>query len=523
MSSYLTKYLLRDFNACPTLFYQKYHHPESFPSAKDFSALQGHEFEKMVKRCARFAKLQEVQWTQSDTDALKQTQAAIAAGASLLSEASFSVEGLFLRADIIAIHGQEITLYEIKTKAQEIYLENGNLNANYLTDVSFQYYLLKKAGYSLKKVYLCHPKAEFQRHGEIDPDEFVAFDDVTSQCRNQEEEIKKEIAAAFLCANEETRPEHHFNAACSTCPLEQSCFDDFGADNISLLMGANYGKKEKLARENIHTLADLSSHPEQIKKNTKAALQIAAIREGGKRVDVPAIQAFMAQLGYPEHPLYFLDFETLQPCIPDFDGFHASEIYPTQYSLHKLAKDYGPLTHQEFLGDGIHDPRRALAEQLCHDLQEPGKILIYNKSMEPNRVEDLARIFPDLPELAPIQEEMVDLMDIFSDLDYYEKAFGNRWTIKIVLPTLCPNDPTLDYHALPGSQNGNDAQINYYRLRNLSPQESQSVRKGLLVYCHLDTFAEIKIWLRLLKEIGDPQAAKIETIVSTYLKNRQNE
>jgi hypothetical protein len=81
----------------------------------------------------------------------------------------------------------------------------------------------------------------------------------------------------------------------------------------------------------------------------------------------------------------------------------------------------------------------------------------------------------------------------------------------------------LDYHALPGSQNGDDAQIDYYRLRMLEPKEKETVRSGMLRYCHLDTFAEIKVYLRLLKEIGDPKAAKIETIVSTYLKNRRNE
>jgi hypothetical protein len=71
MSSYLTKYLLRDFNACPTLFYQKFHHPEAFPSADNFATLQGREFEKMVKRCARFANLKEIPYAQNDEEGLR--------------------------------------------------------------------------------------------------------------------------------------------------------------------------------------------------------------------------------------------------------------------------------------------------------------------------------------------------------------------------------------------------------------------------------------------------------------------
>ena len=522
MSSYLTKYLLRDFNACPTLFYQKFHHPEAFPSADDFATLQGREFEKMVKRCARFANLKEIPYAQNDEEGLRNTVQAIQSGSPLLAEASFRAEKLFARADIVEIKGQEITLYEIKSKSQNIYKKSGTLNEDYLTDVTFQYHLLLKAGYRVNKVYLCHPNGDFRRHGEIDPDEFVAFDDVTAQCRLHEKEVEKQIDAAFACAQEKAAPEHHFNAGCGDCPLKKTCFDDFGADNISSLIRANYQKKEKLAEQGIHTFADLLSHHSTL--DPKQQIQVESVLSNTPHIDVAAIRKFMAGLDYPNQPLYFLDFETLEPCIPDLEGFHANKIYPTQYSLHKLGKDYGSLEHSEFLGDGIHDPRRALAEQLCEDLKEPGKILIYNKAMEPKRIDDFIALYPDLRKpLTLIRKNMVDLMDVFNKLYYYEKAFGSRYSIKVVLPAFYPNDPVLDYHALPGSQNGDDAQIDYYRLRMLEPKEKETVRSGMLRYCHLDTFAEIKVYLRLLKEIGDPKAAKIETIVSTYLKNRRNE
>jgi hypothetical protein len=158
MSSYLTKYLLRDFNACPTLFYQKFHHPETFPSADNFATLQGREFEKTVKRCARFATLKEIPYAQNDEEGLRNTIQAFQSGSSLLAEASFRAEKLFTRSDIVEIKGQEITLYEIKSKSQNIYKKSGTLNEDYLTDVTFQYHLLLKAGYQVSKIYLCHPK-----------------------------------------------------------------------------------------------------------------------------------------------------------------------------------------------------------------------------------------------------------------------------------------------------------------------------------------------------------------------------
>jgi CRISPR/Cas system-associated exonuclease Cas4 (RecB family) len=518
MSAYLTKYLLKDFVNCPRLFYRKYHHPEAFPSEESFTALNGREFEKLAKRSSRFAGLREIGRSGNDAMALEETQKALEAGASFLAEASFAAGPLFIRADVVEIHDKELTLYEIKSKSSKLYNQKtGALDRAYLLDLTFQMLVLEKAGYSLKAVYLCHPDGSFHRHGAVDPDEFVAFDDVTGQCQAHKKEVEKEIALALQCAESKTEPDHHFNAGCGDCPLKETCFADWGKDNISLLLNADYKKKEDLAERHIRTFVDLLAHPDLLDEEQK--IQAEAMVSGVKHINFSAIRGFMAGLGYPQHPLYFLDFETLAPCIPDFDGSHANEIYPTQYSLHKLEKGYGALTHTEFLGDGLHDPRRALAEQLCQDLKEPGKILIYNKGMEPQRVKDMIKLFPDLDaELVPIQQEMVDLMDVFMDLNYYDKAFGPRYTIKIVLPTLCPNDPALNYHALPGSQNGNDAQLDYYSLRSKTPEERAKIRAGLLVYCHLDTFAEVKVYAKLLEEIGDPTFPQIAEIIRQYEK-----
>ena len=60
-----------------------------------------------------------------------------------------------------------------------------------------------------------------------------------------------------------------------------------------------------------------------------------------------------------------------------------------------------------------------------------------------------------------------------------------------------PDDPELDYKRL-GIQDGGmamDTFANLYLLKDKTQRDQ--VRKDLLVYCHLDTLAMVRIWQKL--------------------------
>ena len=43
---------------------------------------------------------------------------------------------------------------------------------------------------------------------------------------------------------------------------------------------------------------------------------------------------------------------------------------------------------------------------------------------------------------------------------------------------------------------------------NLTKEEQESIRKGLLVYCELDTYAMVKIWEKLKEVISKDNSSK---------------
>lgn len=182
-------------------------------------------------------------------------------------------------------------------------------------------------------------------------------------------------------------------------------------------------------------------------RNKKQQRQIQfALEDKGTYVETENIRSFLKQLSYP---LYFLDFETMQPVIPLFQGTKPYQQIPFQYSLHYIEKDGGPLQHKEFLAESGENPMRVIAEALCRDIPENVCVTAYNKAFECTRLKELAKMFPDMEEhLLNIERHIVDLLIPFQSGYYYNRAMGGSFSVKSVLPAIFPNDPELDYHSL---------------------------------------------------------------------------
>ena len=82
-------------------------------------------------------------------------------------------------------------------------------------------------------------------------------------------------------------------------------------------------------------------------------------------IDKKRIKDFLSTLSYP---LYFLDFETYQMSIPEYDYVKPYEQIPFQYSLHYYKNSKSKLMHKEFLSEIGIDPRRKIAESLVKDI-----------------------------------------------------------------------------------------------------------------------------------------------------------
>ena len=276
------------------------------------------------------------------------------------------------------------------------------------------------------------------------------------------------------------------------CAFFKYCSRHLPSPSVFDLYRMQFSKKLEYYRQGRILLEDVKDE----KLTPVRRIQVDSILNNTPHIETEKIKEFLDGLSYP---LYFLDFETMQLPVPEYDGMKVYQQITFQYSLHIIEHEGGSLIHKEHLGISGTDTRRALAEQLCQDIPMGVCTLAYNKSFECTRIKELAEWFPDLAEhLLDIRENIKDLLDPFAAGYYYLPSMGGSFSIKRVLPSLFPDDLSLDYHNLEGGvQNGSDAMNIFPKIQFMEPEEQKKARKALLEYCCLDTFAMVKVWEKL--------------------------
>ena len=404
-----------------------------------------------------------------------------------IAEASFSLNGLFCSVDLLHKAEDGYEIYEVKATT--------NVEKEHLIDAAFQKYVLEKRGLKVKRVFILHLNKYYIRKGDINLNSLFLKEQVDDQMLfiDTFENLDKDLEAIKELNKSKNEPEQLLHQSCKACPFKKYCQRDLPEPNI-LDINSIRGGYEYL-NAGIITYTDALCNG--VKLNKRQKVQIEAYNHQKQLIiDKPAVEAFLKTIRYP---IYHLDFESIQMPIPPCDGAWPYEQIPTQYSLHIEYED-GRLEHKEFLGDSM-DPRRGIAEALCRDIPMDACVLAYNKTFECGRIGELAELYPDLKDhLLNMKDNVVDLIVPFKSGAYYSLAMGGSNSIKAVLPALYPDDPELDYHALPVVHNGGEAMDIYPKMLKADPIEKAKIRDGLLKYCCLDTLAMVKV-LRRVKEV----------------------
>ena len=515
MTKGLSKSRYTAFCQCPKNLWLKVYKPEE---AKDDPALQarfekGNEVGDLAMKL--FGDFKEVTARKEDgsldlAQMTALTRQYMDEGVENICEASFALEGHYCAVDILRRNGDGWDIYEVKSST---YKGDENDTADHLLvytrDIAYQKWLLERCGVKVNGCYLVRLNKFYVRGKELDIQELFHVKDMGELVENEYSKVAPRVSQAMKVLNNETEPDIDIDRRCDkpyACAFFEYCKRYHGVPTPSVfdVYGGSMGcKKEdsfyitqklKLYHEGKMSFADIKDEP----LGHVQCLQV----EGKPFIDKNGIREFLDTLSYP---LYFLDFETMQDAVPQYDGTKPYQQITFQYSLHIKESPDAPYQHKEYLApnDG-KDPRRALADQLCKDIPKDVCILAYNKQFEVSRTQELAALYPDLADhLLNIARNIKDLLVPFQAGYYYLPAMGGSFSIKSVLPALFPNDPELDYHNLDERcQNGGDAMTIFPKIKDMPPAEAAASREALLRYCELDTWAMVKVWERL-KEVAE--------------------
>lgn len=422
------------------------------------------------------------------------TKALIMHEQPVICEASFSYNGDYCAVDILKREGDGYAIYEVKSST-------GSKDV-YITDISYQKYVLEHCGVNVTGTYLVCINSDYVFDGELRLSELFEIVDVAEEVAEKIGSVEENIRDANRVLLEKREPDLDLSIGCHKpyhCAFWKYCSRHLPSPSVFDLYGTGFGFEKKLDyyKKGICSFED-ASRDKAIMKTKIRSLQIShEICELETHIDKDGIKDFLSTLWYP---LYFLDFETMQTVIPEFVGTKPYAQIPFQYSLHYIENEGEELHHKEFLAESGEDPLRKISERLCEDIPENACVIVFNQTFECGRLGELASYFPDLSEhLLKIRENIRDLLVPFRKGYYYNRRMNGSFSIKSVLPAIFPDDPALDYHNLEGIHNGGEAMTIFPKIKDLPPEEQAIMHKNLLKYCELDTYATVKIWQELVR------------------------
>ncbi len=476
---------------CPKILWLEKYKPNE-KEEKDLTSImeQGNAVHEVAKYL--FGEHINIEYTDKLDEMINNTYSTIESYEDVvITEASFKYESNFCSVDILRKQKNTFEIYEVKSSTE--------LKDVYINDASYQYYILTSLGYNVTKCSVIVINNEYERIGPLEITKLFLETDITETAIELQPIVKENIAKINKYVENEKERDEDIDEHCFKpypCPFFKYCTRDFPQPNVFNITQVPGVTGLKFYKQGCLTFEDLLHV--KIRDSYRQRIEFE-LNDLPDYIDKYNIKEFLKTLTFP---MYFLDFETYQMPVPLYDHVHPYEQIPFQYSLHYYEKEGGELKHTEFLGIAGTDPRRALAEQLVHDIPKDTCTLAYNMSFEKSVIKRLARIYPDLSEhLMNIHSNIKDLEDPFSHHFYYTKNMKGSSSIKKVLPSLFPGDPSLDYHNLDLIHNGSEAMSSFRAMENMTKEDVAYTRERLLRYCELDTFAMVKIYQKLLEVV----------------------
>jgi|JI10StandDraft_1071094.scaffolds.fasta_scaffold104719_2 hypothetical protein len=403
-------------------------------------------------------------------------------------EATFEHDGTLVRVDILSPElnsdGAVWHMYEVKS--------SGSAKTYHLGDLATQIWVLEQNGIQLGSASIRHIDTTFrlERHGDY---EGIFRDAPLLADLCETAGARGKLVAQIRKVLEGSEPVCATGAHCElpfTCEFSEHCnsFEPEGPDwPISELPNTGARLAQKWAAKGVFAINEL---PDSAELNSLHSRICNAVRTGEVYLDSSGVRLATKDWTYPR---IWLDFETIGFTIPRWIGTSPYQQVPFQFSAH-VELEGGELEHVEALDVTGTDPRSSIAEHLAA-LPREGTVVAWNASFERRCLRNLAEACPDYREpLTSLADRTVDLLPV-AKANYYHRDQRGSFSIKAVLPTLCPELSYADLAVADGGQ----AQLAYLEATSdiCTLDRKAALESSLKEYCARDTFAMLEIFRKL--------------------------
>ena len=146
-------------------------------------------------------------------DMISKTKQLIEARTPIITEASFSIDGLFCSVDILKVFDENVVeLYEVKSST--------SVHDIYYHDAAFQCCVLNKLGYKVRACNIVHINNQYERNGDLNINELFTVEDITTDAMLLRRDVEANIDEIREYIKQTQEPTDEF-------PVE--CIEDFEA------------------------------------------------------------------------------------------------------------------------------------------------------------------------------------------------------------------------------------------------------------------------------------------------------
>ena len=399
-------------------------------------------------------------------------------------EGAFEHDGVLVRVDVLhRRRDNRWRLVEVKSST--------SVKEEQLDDVGIQYRVVSRCGVDLALVNLAHVNRDYVFDGgSIDPRKFFKIRNLTRRVQRLQPKLTFQLRAEFTVLNMPNAPDLPPGPHCThpvTCEFFEQCNSPLPDDHIGYLPRIQASAVEELEEIGVESIRDI---PDDFPLNERQRRAAASVQKGEPWFS-PELARELRTLKYP---LYFADFETVNPAVPRFPGMRPYDQIPFQWSVHVLREPGAEPEHYEFLATDNNDPRREFIASLCSVLGKCGSILVYS-AFESQRLSELAAWLSEFAgRIENIQTRLWDLLPVVRNHVYHPR-FAGSFSLKYVLPALVPD---MTYAGMVVAD-GTDAGLAWESLirGGLGRPERDRIEKALLDYCGQDTLALVKLVTKL--------------------------
>ena len=501
---FLSKSLYLNGLQCKKYLWLKIHDKEKLQEPDDsLKAIFATGDKVGEKACELFPGGKQIKYdkTVSHSERIAQTKKFLADGVKTIYEATFEFDGVLVMIDILNIdNNNNFEIYEVKSSTWNSKKSLKDIE-KYIKDASIQYYVLNGCGHKISKTSVTLLNGEYIRGAKENINKLFIHKNVTKEVISLQKKIP-ETLRSFRATLEVNNHEPNIDigwhckkpSVCfgfDYCWKQQRNIPDYSVFDIFPLT-----KKSKAIDLYKKSIVDIKDIPESLEVTKTQKNKIDLIKKNKLVTDKREIKLFLSSLNYP---LYYFDFEAFNQAIPSIIGVKPFQQIPFQYSLHIRSNLSEKPSHKEFLAEPNEDPRENLVKKLVSDIPKEASVLVFNASYEKLVLGQLAEHFPEHKEhLLNISKNIIDLAEPFRKQHYYHPQMKGKYSIKVLLPILVPEMST-EYDKLDLIKNGGDAMRAFANLSTISdPEEINKIRKSLIEYCKLDTYAMVKIHDKLL-------------------------